>query len=365
MKSRSMVLEEFKKPLILREFDIPELPKNGLLVKILFSGICGSDLYMIEGKDPRVPLPIILGHEGVGEIIEINGEKKDLNDEILKKGDLIIWNRGIACGECFYCKVAKESYLCPYRKVYGINRSCREYPYLLGAFSEYIILEEKTEIIKLPKDSDPSLMVLAGCSGATAVHAFDFLSNNLMGKSVVIQGGGPLGMFSCVLARYIGAENIILISGSSKRLDIARKIGVDLVIDRNEFSIQERKQKILDITHGRGADIVIEATGNSNAILEGIDLLRRGGIYLIVGVSTPQEKIPIDIYEIAYKNLTIQGIWVSEGSHLYKAVSFILRNKDIFSLFITHKFSLKEVNEGLEVMKKREALKVVLENDFE
>ena len=93
--------------------------------------------------------------------------------------------------------------------------------------------------------------------------------------------------------------------------------------------------------------------------------MRKGGIYLIVGVSTLQEKISIDIYEIAYKNLTIQGIWVSEGSHLYKAVSFILRNKDIFSLSITHKFSLKEVNEGLEVMKKREALKVVLENDFE
>ncbi|MGB9857493.1 MAG: zinc-binding dehydrogenase [Dictyoglomaceae bacterium] len=365
MKARAMVLEEFNKPLVLREIDIPEIPKNGLLIRIISSGICGSDLYMIEGKDIRTPLPIILGHEGVGEVIEINGEKKDLNGEILKKGDLIIWNRGIVCGECFYCKVLKESSLCPYRKIYGINRSSAEYPYLLGAFSEYMILEEKTEIIKLPKDVDPSIMALAGCSGATAVHAFDSLNNNLLGKTIVIQGGGPLGMFSCALARYLGAENVILISGSSKRLDIARKIGVDLVIDRNEFSMQERRQKIRDITYGRGADIVIEATGNSSAILEGIDLLRKGGIYLIVGVSTPQEKIPIDVYEIASKNLTLQGIWVSEGNHLYKAVSFISKNKDLFSLFVTHRLPLKRVNDALELMRKKEALKVVLENDWE
>ncbi|MFN3699473.1 MAG: alcohol dehydrogenase catalytic domain-containing protein, partial [Dictyoglomus sp.] len=134
MKSKAAVLEEFGKPLVIKHLEIPKLLSKGILVKMVASGICGSDLHMIDGKDPRVPLPIILGHEGVGEVIEINGEKKDLNGEVINKGDLIIWNRGIVCGECYFCKVAKTPYLCNNRKIYGINRSCAEYPYLLGSY---------------------------------------------------------------------------------------------------------------------------------------------------------------------------------------------------------------------------------------
>lgn len=359
MKARAMVLEEFDKPLLLREFDIPEIPNNSVLVKITASGICGSDIHMALGEDPRVPLPIILGHEGVGEIIEINGEKKDLNGEILKKGDLIIWNRGIVCGECFWCKISREPYLCPNRKIYGINRSCKDYPYLLGAYSEYMILEEKTEILKLPKDIDPSIMVMAGCSGATAVHAFDTLRESLLGKTVVIQGGGPLGIFSLALSKLQGAENTVLITGSSKRIDIAKNIS-DLILNRYETSEEERRKKILDLTHRRGADIVIEATGDSRALLEGIKLVRKGGTYFIMGVATPQESISLDVYDLASRNINLQGIWVSDARHLAQAVSFIAKNQEVFTQLITHKLPLEEANEGLRLMKEKLAVKVVL-----
>ncbi|HOJ93454.1 MAG TPA: zinc-binding dehydrogenase [Dictyoglomaceae bacterium] len=361
MKTRAMVLEEFNKTLKLMDFDIPEIPKGGLLVKIVASGICGSDVHMWEGKDPRVPLPIILGHEGVGIVEEINGVKEDLNGEELKKGDLIIWDRGVVCGKCYFCKVAKEFYLCPNRKIYGINRSCKEYPHLLGAYSEYMILEEKTEILKFDKGVDPSVMVLAGCSGSTATHAFDILKEPLLGKVVVVQGGGPLGIFALSLARLQGAANVILITGSSQRIQVAKNIGVDLILDRKTLLEEERKRKILDITHGRGADIVIEATGSSSAVLEGINLLRKGGIYLIVGVSTPQESIPLDIYEITSRNITLQGVWVSDARHLKQAVSFISKNQNIFLPLITHRLPLEKANEGLMLMKERKAVKVVLE----
>ncbi|MCS7201504.1 MAG: zinc-binding dehydrogenase [Dictyoglomus sp.] len=361
MKARSAILEEFGKPLVLKEFDIPELPKNGILVRILASGICGSDIHIISGKDPRVKLPMILGHEGVGEIIEINGEKKDLKGEILKKGDLIIWNRGIVCGECFYCKIVKEPSLCENRKVYGINRSCKDYPYLLGSHSEYIILEEKTDILKLSPNVDPSIMVIAGCSGSTAVHALDSIKESLLGKTVVIQGGGPLGIFALSLARYQGAENIILITGSSERISRAKNIGIDLILDRYRFTEEERIKKVLELTQGRGADVVIEATGVSIAVKEGLKLLRKGGTYLIVGVATPQEDIPINIYEITSKNINIQGIWVSDTKHFKEAVSFIEKHQDIFAPLITHRISLKEINEGLKLMEEKKAVKVVID----
>lgn len=360
MKSRSAVLEDFGKPLVIKYFDIPKPPQNGILVKMVASGICGSDLHIIEGKDPRVPLPIILGHEGVGEIIEINGEKRDLNGEFLRRGDLIIWNRGIACGECYFCKIAKTPYLCENRKVYGINRSCSEYPYLLGAFSEYIILEEKTEIIKLPPNVDPIVMVMAGCSGATAVHAIDSMRDNLLDKTVVVQGGGPLGIFLIALSKFLGAKYTVLVTGSSFRKELAEKIGVDLVLDRNLLKEEERIKKIFDITHGRGADVLIEATGSNVAILEGLKMLRKGGVYLVVGVSTPQEKIPIDFYDISSKNLEIKGVWVSDAEHFKKAVGFIEKYEDIFKPIITHKISLDNINEGLSLMRERKAGKVVI-----
>ena len=360
MKAKVAVLEEFNKPLVLKSVEIPEIPSGGLLVKLVASGVCGSDLHIIEGKDPRVPLPIILGHEGVGEVVEINGEKKDLNGVSLRKGDLIIWNRGVVCEECFYCKVIKEPFLCENRKVYGINRSFSEYPYLLGAFSEYIILEEKTEVIKLSLKVDLETMVIAGCSGATAVHAFDYLKDNLLGSTVVVQGGGPLGLFSAALAKYQGAKNVVLITGSLKRIEVAQKIGIDLVIKRDEFTEEERIKKVYDVTYGKGADVVIEATGFNSAITEGIKLLRKGGTYLIVGIATPQDKIPIDFYDISSKNLNVQGVWVSDARHFRKAVTFIEKHEDIFREMITHRISLEEINEGLKLLKEKKAGKIVI-----
>jgi Threonine dehydrogenase and related Zn-dependent dehydrogenases len=113
--------------------------------------------------------------------------------------------------------------LCPNRKVYGINLSCKDYPYLLGAYSEYMVLFRETEILKIPQ-IDPVCLVTAACSGATAMHAFDLISEPLLSKTVVIQGAGPLGVFCVVAARTLGASQVIMISGSQQRLELAKKL---------------------------------------------------------------------------------------------------------------------------------------------
>ena len=115
MEAQAVVLEKFNAPLVLRTFPLPKLGEGEVLVKIEAAGVCGSDVHQWEGRDPRIRLPMILGHEGVGEITEIRGEKKDVYGDALRAGDKVLWNRGVSCNRCYYCVVKREPSLCPDR----------------------------------------------------------------------------------------------------------------------------------------------------------------------------------------------------------------------------------------------------------
>ena len=123
MKTNTMVLTRFNEPLVPEEIEIPALRPGEILIKLEASGICGSDVHMWKGEDPRTPLPIILGHEGVGRIAAMNGVHHTVDGKPLHEGDRVLWNRGVTCGECFACKVLLKPWLCENRKVYGINRA--------------------------------------------------------------------------------------------------------------------------------------------------------------------------------------------------------------------------------------------------
>jgi len=355
-----MVLEEFNKDLDMKEIEIPPLTEGQLLVKITASGVCGSDVHMFKGEDPRIPLPMILGHEGVGTVVEVKGKKLTVDREELKEGDNIIWNRGVSCGECYFCKVKNTPSLCPERWVYGISKSCKEKPYLNGCYADYIILFANSDIFKIPNEIDPAVLVPASCSGATAAHCFDYI-NPKAGDVVLIQGPGPLGIFATYFAAHHGASQIIMIGGTEKRLEMSKKFGATITLNRYIMSIEERKKEIMDLTHGRGADYAIEAVGQPSAVKEGLQLVRSGGVYLSVGFGEPNGSIEVNCFEdIVRKNLTYQGIWVSDTLHLYRAINCILRDIELFSSLITHRFPLEKANEALKVMDNREAIKAVL-----
>jgi threonine dehydrogenase-like Zn-dependent dehydrogenase len=361
MKSKAMVLHEFKKPLELKEFEVPLLKEKQVLVKIEAAGVCGSDVHMWKGEDPRTPLPIILGHEGVGRVVEVKGNKRYVSGEKVEAGDLILWNRGMACGECFECVVLNEPSLCRNRKVYGINISCDTEPQLNGCYSEHIILRENTDIFKLDTNiEDSSILVSASCSGATIAHGFDMVKAN-MGETVVVQGPGPLGVYAVSFAKNLGASNIVVIGGSESRLKLCREFGATHILSRKLMSVEERREAIHEITAGRGADLVVEAVGANGAVEEGIKLIRTGGTYLTTGFAQPAGVESIDFFtEVVRKNIKIQGVWVSAARHTYQAMQLVLKNQELFSKMITHKFKLEEANKALEAMNSREALKAVL-----
>jgi len=356
----AMVLHKFNEPLEQREFPLPDLNEGELLVKISASGVCGSDVHMWLGKDPRLHLPMILGHEGVGQIAKLRGERRSVHGITLHEGDLIIWNRGVTCGRCYFCAVKHTPALCPNRWVYGITTNCADPPYLRGCYAEYILLTANTDILKIEEDIDPAILVSAACSGATMAHAFDLHSPDV-GDTVVVQGPGPLGIFAIAFARARGASKIVVIGGTQSRLELCQKFGATLTINRNETTIDERRQNIMDLTNGRGADVVIEATGSSRAVKEGVGLIRNGGCYLVTGFGNPEGKIELDCFaDISRKNIWLQGVWVSDTKHLLEAISLVIDNADAFAALAVDKFPLAQATKALEAMRDRETMKGVI-----
>jgi len=192
MKMKAAVLEEFNQPLVVEERELAPLKDSEVLVKIKVSGVCGSDVHMWRGRDPRISLPLILGHEGVGIVEDIKGEKEDIFGDKIRPGDLIIWDRGVTCGNCYFCVVKKEPSLCPNRQVYGITRD--------GCYATHLTLLKGTKVIKIKEKIDPAILVPVSCSGATAAHTVE-LCNVSEGDTVVIQGPGPMGIFVLAFVR--------------------------------------------------------------------------------------------------------------------------------------------------------------------
>ncbi|MFC1735355.1 zinc-binding dehydrogenase [Candidatus Hydrogenedentota bacterium] len=362
MVSKAAVLTGFDKPLDFQEFEVGELGAGEVLIKLEASGVCGSDVHMWRGKDPRTPLPLILGHEGIGRIAALAGEKTDILGRKLAEGDLVMWERGLMCGKCYYCTIKKQPALCPTRKTYGISISCQDPPHLRGCYSAYLHLYDFSALIKLDGNIDPAVMVPASCSGATAAHTAEQCNINI-GDTVVIQGPGPVGLFvlAFAVARGAGAIYVIGTEADKGRLELCKEFGATACLNTGEMDGDARIEFIHEATQGRGADAVIDCTGSPRAMNEGIKLTAPYGVYAMPGIATPVGEVSIPVFEdIARKNVTIQGVWVSDTSHLYQAIRLVETERFPFEKLVTHRFSLDDATKALEVMESKEAIKAVL-----
>jgi len=360
VKAQIALLQEFNQPLTIREIDVPPLEPGQVLVQVEAAGVCGSDVHMWRGKDPRTPRPIILGHEGVGCVIEVAGEKRDVDGVPLRAGERVLWNRGVTCGACYYCTVVKEPSLCTGRWVYGIYRSIHEPTFLNGCYATHIILDARTDIFHADEALDPAVLVPASCSGATTAHAFE-LTPVVVGDTVLIYGPGPVGAFAVAFARASGARHILVVGGTPQRLALCEQLGATLILNRHQTDAAIRREAVLDLTHGRGADLVVEASGSLAAMREGLDCVRHGGALSLVGFSTPVGGVTFPPFEkIVRKNLHLQGVWVSDTRHTRQAMALIELRPEAFAALVTHRFSLTEATAALETVARREAMKAVL-----
>ncbi|HUU90760.1 MAG TPA: zinc-binding dehydrogenase [Phycisphaerae bacterium] len=361
MKIQAQVLTAFKTPLEPREFDLLPLADGEVLVKVTYAGVCGSDLHMASGQDPRTPLPIILGHEGVGEVAEIRGEKSDVEGRPLKVGQAVLWNRSVVCGRCFFCR-GGEHHLCPERFVYGIHRGTGVPPHVNGCYSQYLPLDARTDVFAIddvPPEHHKTL-VTASCSGSTAAHAFDHFEP-AAGETVVVQGVGPLGCFMVALARDSGAEQIVAIDLAEARLELAKRFGATLTLNINETTADDRAETVKDLTDGRGADAVYEAVGTAAVVREGLGLVRRGGRYVTAGFGQPGGAMQWDPFaDLVRPDLKYVGVWVSHTRHTGRALELMKRHLADFAQMVTHTLPLAEANAAHDLMRRGEAMKVAL-----
>ena len=333
-----MPFEETKFPLT------KNLGEHEILVRISLSTVCGSDLHTWQGHR-SIPTPCILGHEMVGKIVEFgNSVNSDYNGDKLAKGDRIVWSMIVYCNNCFFCN-NNIPQKCTQLFKYGHEKSNEE-PYFTGGFAKYIILKENSAVFKIPNElSDEEVSPLM-CAGACILNGFQ-TANFSDCDFLIVQGCGALGIYACAFGKELGAKTIIAMDLNQSRLDMAKQFGADYVINSSKSS-EEIFEDINNITNGKGADYVIEVTGDPSVINLGIKFLRIGGKYLLLGAIYPGNKVTIDSSDVITKCIQLFGVHNYNHENLKHSIELVLktRSKYPFKKLVGPKYDLTK--EGVE-----------------
>ncbi len=358
---RAALLTGHQQPMEIAEVPIPqELEPGALLVRNTAATICASDVHLWEGESGSSTdrFPRILGHEMTGRVVRISeGAEHDSLGEPLRVGDRIIWTHGF-CGQCVYCVIEHEQTLCEHRRGY-MQGLATEYPHLTGGFAEYGYVYPSSGRVKVPDIVPDELASAAACALRTMVHGFDRLGRLDDRHALVIQGSGPLGLFSTALASRSGPSKIIVIGGPAARLDVARRWGATHTIDITDVpEAADREALVREWTDGRGPDAVIEVSGAVSAFPEGFSMIRRGGRYLVVGQLHDRE-VSIKPSEITRKHVRIIGSISASVAHYHRALQFIAHNWERFTWMdmISNRYPIDEINEAMVRMQRWEEIK--------
>jgi putative phosphonate catabolism associated alcohol dehydrogenase len=273
------------------------------LVEILVATVCGSDLHTVDGRR-REPVPCVLGHEGVGRVVAV-GRDRDAG----LAGRRVTWTLADSCGICRACRDWGLPQKCERLFKYG-HAPLNEGTGFNGTYASHVVLRAGTAVFPLPDEITDEMAAPANCALATMVASTEPLGSG--GQTAVIQGAGLLGLFGCSLLREKGWRRVVVVDTNPARLELAAAFG-------GEPALNSARNHVA----GGGVDAVIEATGRPEVIAEGIELLRPGGHYQLVGLVHPDSRLEVTGEIIIRKCLTIQGMHNYAPRHLGAAVEFL------------------------------------------
>ena len=314
------VIPQPNAPVELREVRLPDLENDSALLEVELSEVCGTDVYLQQGRLQGVPYPLVPGHVSVGRLSKIRGTLLDVEGREFREGDRVTFlDVHRTCNACWYCLVAKATTRCPQRKVYGITYGLDDG--LCGGWAEQIYLKPGTRCIRL--DADAETFMAGGCALPTALHAVE-RGEIAIGDTVLVLGSGPVGINAIILALMRGALRVFCIGAPANRLEVAAQAGASDVLNFEEHDERERLEWILERTNGRGADVTIEATGAPDAVVQAMRFTRDAGRVVIVGQYTDHGPVSEAAafnphLDLNRKHLDVRGCWGSDFLHFYRS----------------------------------------------
>lgn len=365
----------------LQRFDRPDLPDGSLLMEIEMSGICGTDKHTYLGETKQyagtpaetdTPFPIIQGHENVGIVSEITplaASSLEFYGKPLAVGDRITMCPDIVCGHCYECTHVMGYVWCENSDCYGNSYSSADWPHLMGGWAEQMYIRPDTFVYKVPSGMSPRVAVLAELMACTAsldkLKEFSSMSYEGFnsGNTVVVIGTGPLGLLHIAKADMMGAGQIIATDLSETRLAFAKKMGADITINVSTTTPEERIALVHALTRGRGADVVLHMANRPASFIEGIEMLKRGGMMLEMGVFADTGDVPINVHRhVCSKNIRLIGLTNHPSTGYGPALTLMERYADRYPLeeMVSHEFALEDVDAAMHTSMSPESLKVVM-----
>lgn len=341
------------------EYDVPAPGPGALVVRVTRANVCGSELHIWNGKHP-VKKRGGLGHEMIGTVTALGeGRKYDNRGQELKVGDRVVYTYFQTCDSCARC-LGGQPNLCD-RAYEFFGKQPEEEPHFHAAFATHYYVHPRQHVYKVPDQLSDAVAAGANCALSQVIFGLDQM-NLQYGETLLIQGAGGLGLNAVTVAKERGLR-VIVVDGVASRLTQAQHFGADEVIDMNELdSLEARQERILELTGGQGADVAVEVTGVPAAFGEGLQLLRRGGRYLVMGNLSPGSTVPFDPGFVTRKALTIRHVDRYEGRYLWKALSFLQDNLDKYPFddLVDAVFSLDQVGEALDKSLNREVTRAAI-----
>jgi len=325
----------------LEEVPVPGYGIDDVLIRIERTGICGTDLHIHEWDhwaQKTIPVPLVIGHEFVGSIVEVGENVKDF-----RPGDIVSGEGHVVCGHCRNC-LAGRRHLCKDTQGIGVNRP--------GAFAEFIALP-KTNVWYHDQSIDRDIQAIFDPFG-NAVHTA--LSFPVLGEDVLITGAGPIGIMAAAVVRHAGARFVVVTDVNPFRLELARELGATRIVDVRSESIAEA-QAALGMKEG--FDVGLEMSGHPAALEDMIANMCHGGRIAMLGI--PAEQMAIDWNTVVFNMLTIKGIYGREMYETWYHMTVMLQSGLDIGAVITHRLNWKDFDQGFDAMKSGQCGKVVLD----
>ena len=331
----------------IQEFDVPDPEPDAIVIKVSMGGICGSDLHIWRGDSPvfQAMAGQVVGHEMTGRVAKLGSNiSTDSLGQPLAEGDRVCYAYFYPCHRCYQCNKGEFS-ACP-TKLLRMGPSVSKFS---GAYGQYYYLKPGHWVFKVPDELSDEMVTPVNCALSQVIYGLTKAGLSI-GDTFVAQGAGGLGANACAVAKEMGADRVIVIDGVPGRLDLAKQFGADETINLNEYSTPDaRVQRVMELTGGRGADVVGEFVGLPVVVPEGLQMVRNGGTYLEIGNISFGVSVPIDPSALVWGSKRIVGVVMYDPWVIPEALDYLVRTKQKYphEEVVSHdKYKLEDINKA-------------------